>query len=118
MFLAPSRKFTPRKAASRWSDINPRRYAALKAGGLLTSAGIERPPTGKSNPSPVSEISSAIRKRLKANPQAWKRFEQLAPSHRQAYVGWVESAKREETRDRRLTELIELLAAGKTLGMK
>jgi uncharacterized protein YdeI (YjbR/CyaY-like superfamily) len=45
-------------------------------------------------------------------------FHALAPSHRRRYVGWIETAKREETKPRRLKEAIRLLAAGKPLGLK
>src|SRR5947207_12114268 len=40
-------KFTPRRADSRWSDVNRKRYAALKADGRLKPTGIERPPTDR-----------------------------------------------------------------------
>jgi uncharacterized protein YdeI (YjbR/CyaY-like superfamily) len=55
---------------------------------------------------------------LKADPRAWDHFQQLAPSCRRAYLGWIDSAKREETRQKRLQEAIALLAAGKKLGLK
>jgi uncharacterized protein YdeI (YjbR/CyaY-like superfamily) len=42
----------------------------------------------------------------------------LAPSYRRLYVGWILAAKREETRARRITEAIGLLAAGKKLGLR
>jgi uncharacterized protein YdeI (YjbR/CyaY-like superfamily) len=42
----------------------------------------------------------------------------LAPSHRRRYVAWIESAKREETKLRRLKEAIRLLAGGNLLGLK
>ena len=42
-----ARKFTPRRADSRWSDVNRKRYAELKAGGRLRPAGIKRPPTDR-----------------------------------------------------------------------
>src|SRR6185295_11036651 len=42
-----ARKFTPRKADSRWSPINRKRYAALKAAGRLKPSGMKRPPTDR-----------------------------------------------------------------------
>jgi uncharacterized protein YdeI (YjbR/CyaY-like superfamily) len=51
-------------------------------------------------------------------PAAWRYFEGLAPSHRRRYVGWIESAKREDTKIRRLQEAIRLLTAGRPLGLK
>jgi uncharacterized protein YdeI (YjbR/CyaY-like superfamily) len=59
-------------------------------------------------------IETALRK----HPTALRYFEVLAPSHRRRYVGWIESAKREETKARRLKEAIRLLADGKVLGLK
>jgi uncharacterized protein YdeI (YjbR/CyaY-like superfamily) len=115
------RKFTPRKSESRWSTTNRQRYAKLKACGLLAVAGLKRGPTGRSGDAPrpsVHLIPSYLENQLKANPLAWNYFEQLAPSHRRAYIGWIDSAKREETREKRLREAIGMLAAGKKLGLK
>ena len=119
-----ARKFTPRKADSRWSAINRKRYAALKASGRLKPSGIERPPTDRSYaPRPrryqmPATVPSYIQAELKKYPKAWRYFEALAPSHRRRYLGWIESAKREETKARRLKEAIRLLTAGTPLGLK
>ena len=119
-----ARKFTPRKADSNWSDLNRKRYAALKAGGRLQPGGINRPPTDRSyGPRPPrfempAKVPRYIQATLKKQPAAWRYFEGLAPSHRRRYIGWIESAKREETKARRLQEAIRLLAAGKPLGLK
>jgi uncharacterized protein YdeI (YjbR/CyaY-like superfamily) len=97
------------------------RYEDLKARGLLTAAGLERAPTNRSGDAPrtsASRIPPYIKKRLQANPQAWNHFVELAPSYRRAYIGWIESAKREETKEKRLREATRLLAAGKKLGLK
>jgi uncharacterized protein YdeI (YjbR/CyaY-like superfamily) len=116
-----ARKFTPRNADSKWSTANRRRYADLDLRGLLAAPGLKRAPTSRSgdaaHPSP-SEIPSYIEQALKTNPRAWKCFEQLAPSYRRAYIGWIDSAKREQTKERRLREALSLLAAGKKLGLK
>ena len=50
-------KFTPRKANSRWSDVNRQRYAELKASGRLKPPGIERPPTGRRYEPPPPRLS-------------------------------------------------------------
>jgi uncharacterized protein YdeI (YjbR/CyaY-like superfamily) len=42
----------------------------------------------------------------------------MAPSYQRAYIGWIDSAKRDETKKRRLREALRLLAAGKKLGLK
>lgn len=119
-----ARKFTPRKADSRWSTINRKRYAALKAAGRLQPSGIVRAPTDRGDaPRPPrfkmpAALPRYIQAALRKHPAASRCFEGLAPSHRRRYVGWIESAKREETKTRRLEEAIRLLAAGKPLGLK
>ncbi len=116
-----ARKFTPRKAESKWSTINRRRYADLKARGLLAAPGLRRPPTSLSGDAPrpnMRALPAYIEKALKTDARAWQYFGQLAPSYRRAYIGWIDSAKRDETKDRRLREALNLLAAGKKLGLK
>jgi uncharacterized protein YdeI (YjbR/CyaY-like superfamily) len=119
-----ARKFTPRRANSRWSTINRKRYAALEAAGRLQPAGIARAPTNRGYAAPPrrfampSKIPAYIRSALKEHPAALRHFEALPPSQRRLYVGWIESAKRDETKARRLKEAIRLLTAGKALGLK
>jgi uncharacterized protein YdeI (YjbR/CyaY-like superfamily) len=119
-----ARKFTPRTAHSRWSAINRKRYAALKASGRLRAAGINRAPTQRGyDPRPPrftmpSKLPAYIEAVLRKRPAAMRHFEALAPSLRRKYVGWIASAKRDETKARRLKEAIRLLAAGKELGLK
>ncbi len=115
------RKFTPRKAGSRWSTANRRRHADLEVRGRLAAPGRERAPTERSGDSPRRAgpgLPAYLERALKANPRAWAHFRQLAPSRQRNYVGWIDSAKREETRERRLREALEVLAAGGKLGMK
>jgi uncharacterized protein YdeI (YjbR/CyaY-like superfamily) len=117
-------KFTPRRADSRWSAVNRARYAALKAEGRLQPAGIERPPTDRTyGPRPPrlelpSRIPAYIQAALKRNATASRHFKTLPRSQRRRYVAWIESAKREDTKLRRLKEAVRLLASGKVLGLK
>ena len=116
-----ARKFTPRRADSNWSTINRQRYADLESRGLLATAGLKRAPTSKSGDalrSSTSVLPPYIVEGLKSDPRALQNFEQLAPSYRRAYIGWIESAKRQETKEKRLRESLSLLAAGKKLGLK
>jgi uncharacterized protein YdeI (YjbR/CyaY-like superfamily) len=116
-----ARKFTPRKPDSRWSTVNRKRYAELKANGRLTPAGLSRAPTDRGYDAPrpsVSKLPKYIEDALRKRPKAWRFFESLAPSYRRLYIGWIDSAKQEETKMRRLREAIRLLAAGKRLGLK
>ena len=116
-----ARKFTPRKPDSRWSDSNRTRYARLRAAGRVTAAGLERPPTNRSYDRPRPDSSAVpryIQQALRGRPAAWEYFRRLAPSSRRLYVAWIDSAKRQETKRRRLREAVDLLAAGKKLGLK
>ncbi len=119
-----AQKFTPRRADSRWSDVNRKRYAELKAAGRLKPPGIERPPTERGyGPRPPrrplpAKLPAYIRAALREHPKALRHFEALPPSHRRRYFAWIESAKREETKLRRLKEAIRLLSSGKVLGLK
>jgi uncharacterized protein YdeI (YjbR/CyaY-like superfamily) len=116
-----ARKFTPRKADSRWSTTNRRRYADLQMRGLLAAPGLNRAPTSRNGDAPhpsASKIPSYIEQALKTNPRAWNCFGRLAPSYRRAYIGWIDSARREQTKERRLREALSLLAAGRKLGLK
>lgn len=119
-----ARKFTPRRLDSRWSDKNRQRYAELKALGRLKPSGIARPATNRGyDPPPArlqlpAKLPDYIEHALQARPAARRHFDALPPSQRRQYVAWIESAKREETRLRRLKDAVGLLAAGKVLGLK
>jgi uncharacterized protein YdeI (YjbR/CyaY-like superfamily) len=115
-----TRKFTPRNPTSKWSDSNRKRWVELKAAGLLTAAGLAGAPTSNTYAprQAIPALPSYIAKALKANPKAWSFFQKLAPTHRHNFAGWIHSAKRPETREKRIRESIALLAAGKKLGLK
>jgi uncharacterized protein YdeI (YjbR/CyaY-like superfamily) len=117
-----ARKFTPRRDNSRWSAANLERFRKLVASGRMTPAGLEKiapdvepvtPPSGRS-----TDVPEFLTRALAENPSAREFFERLAPSYRQDFIAWVSSAKREDTRSRRLAEAILLLERGDKLGMK
>ena len=113
-------KVTPRQPTSKWSDINRNRWLELKTAGLLSSAGLAAAPTNNTYaPRPVvPDLPVYIAKALKANSKAWEFFRELAPTYRRDFVVWIHTAKRPETRERRIRESIALMAAGKKLGLK
>jgi len=117
-------KFTPRRTDSRWSAVNRKRYAELKAEGRLKPSGIARPPTGRGyGPRPArrpmpAKLPTYFQAALRSNETALRHFESLPPGQRRRYFAWIESARREETKLRRLKEAIRLLARGKVLGLK
>jgi uncharacterized protein YdeI (YjbR/CyaY-like superfamily) len=115
-----ARKFTPRRPASKWSEINRKRWVELEAAGLLTPAGLASAPTDNTYAPPpaIPDLPGYLAEALKANPRAWGFFLELAPTYRRHFVGWIHLAKRPETREKRIRESIALLAAGKKLGLK
>ena len=66
----------------------------------------------------MSKVPRYIQEALSRQPKASDYFESLAPSYRRMYIGWIDSARKEETKMRRLKEAISLLSAGKKLGLK
>lgn len=116
-----ARKFTPRKPDSIWSAINRKRYAELKASGRLQPSGIARAPTARTygaRPPLPTGVPPYIQKALKKQATVWRNFEVLALSERRRYVVWIDIAKQDETKQRRLREVIRVLAAGQKLGLK
>jgi uncharacterized protein YdeI (YjbR/CyaY-like superfamily) len=113
-------KVTPRFPTSKWSTLNRKRWAELDAAGLLAPAGRAAAPTARSYaPRPaIPALPGYIAEALKAHAGAWAFFRQLAPTSRRDFVVWIHTAKRPETRQRRIKESIRLLAAGQKLGLK
>jgi uncharacterized protein YdeI (YjbR/CyaY-like superfamily) len=113
-------KVTPRKPTSKWSEINRKRWAELEATGLLTAAGRAAAPTDNTYAAKprIPELPIYISNALKRDAKAWQLFRGLAPTYRRDFVVWIHTAKRPETRERRIRESIELLSAGKKLGLK
>ena len=117
-----ARKFTPRTNIAKWSESNLGRIQKLIKSGKMTEIGLAKVPSDVEALPPISERSLSMPKyfadALAGHPTAKQFFEDLAPSYRRNFIHWVCSAKREETRVRRLQEAIGLLAEGRKLGMK
>jgi uncharacterized protein YdeI (YjbR/CyaY-like superfamily) len=118
-----ARKFTPRKPGSAWSESNLRRWAELDAAGELAPAGRAASPEGAPVARPPSrfvlgELPGYISEALARNRKARIFFDGLPPGEKRRLVGWVETAKRVETKERRLREAIALLAKRQRLGLK
>jgi uncharacterized protein YdeI (YjbR/CyaY-like superfamily) len=113
-------RFTPRRKGSVWSAVNVATIARLTEQGLMYPAGLrafeERRPDRVATYSyeqPADAVlEPAQEERLKADPRAWEWFCTQPPSYRRAAVHWVTSAKRPDTRERRLVQLIKDSAAG------
>lgn len=120
------RKFTPRKATSRWSQLNKKRIDKMIKQGLMTKDGLEKvqqaKKTGLWDKSDRAEINfempMELSDALAKNKKAKEFFEQLAPTYQKHFIGWITVAKRPETKEKRIAESIALLKQGKKLGLK
>jgi uncharacterized protein YdeI (YjbR/CyaY-like superfamily) len=66
----------------------------------------------------ATRVPRYIREGLQKRPRAWSFFLSLAPSYRRSYVLWIDTAKRPETRAKRLKEAVRLLASAEKLGLR
>jgi uncharacterized protein YdeI (YjbR/CyaY-like superfamily) len=114
-------RFTPRKPSSNWSKINVEKVAKLVEDGRMRPAGLAAfekradDRTGVYSFERESELAPEYEQRLRANTAAAEYFDSRPPWYRRTAIHLVMSAKREETRLRRLAQLIEDSAAGRDM---
>ncbi len=115
-------RFTPRRTRSVWSTVNIRRVEVLTAEGRMRPAGLKAFAARLENKSGIysyeqrrAELDEPYAGVLRANAAARAFFDSQPPSYRKAAVWWVVSAKREETRLKRLATLVEDSAAGRRI---
>lgn len=120
-----AQKFTPRRDVTRWSALNKRRVRKMIKEGRMTKVGLAKIDLSVLDEKPVPKpkkrelsLPRFVKQALMANPNAWKYFQSLAPSYRRYCIGWIMHAKKDETRQRRLREVVSLLAQNKKLGLK
>jgi uncharacterized protein YdeI (YjbR/CyaY-like superfamily) len=117
-------RFTPRKPTSIWSKVNVARVAALEEAGRMTDAGRRAFALRRADRTGVysferdaeAKLTPADEQKLRANAAAAAFFDAQAPWYRRTVTHWVTSAKREETRARRLEQLISDSAQGRIVG--
>jgi uncharacterized protein YdeI (YjbR/CyaY-like superfamily) len=116
-------RFTPRRPRSIWSLVNTRRAQELIDEGRMTPAGAaafalrdeKRTGVYSSERREAAKLDDEQEQRFRAATAAWEWFQSRPPSYRRTALHWVVSAKRPETRERRLTTLIEDSASGRTI---
>ena len=114
-------RFTPRRKGSIWSKVNVDRYEALSAAGLMTPAGVRAYEENKhksgiySYEKPIASLTAAEEKLFRKNKAAWADWEKRPAGYRRSALGWITSAKKPETRAKRLAELIVVSAGGRRL---
>jgi uncharacterized protein YdeI (YjbR/CyaY-like superfamily) len=114
-------RFTPRRKGSVWSKVNLERFEALKSAGLMAPAGDRalKESTGPkgiySYEKPLAQFTPQEEQRFRKSKAAWKYWESQPPGYRKLVLNWVTTAKRPETRAKRLATLIEDCAAGRRI---
>jgi uncharacterized protein YdeI (YjbR/CyaY-like superfamily) len=116
-------RFTPRKATSTWSAVNVARVEALTKVGKMQPAGLRAFAARRPEKTGIysferrepARLPPGQEKALRANRKAAAFFDAQPPWYQRAAIHWVISAKREETRERRLAWLIADSAAGNTI---
>jgi uncharacterized protein YdeI (YjbR/CyaY-like superfamily) len=117
-------RFTPRRPGSTWSKVNLKRVEELEALGLMEPAGRAAPAARTATKSGIDSYEQRAEARFtpeqerafKRNRKAWAYFQAEAPWYRRTATYWVVSAKREDTRAKRLATLIADSAAGRRIG--
>jgi uncharacterized protein YdeI (YjbR/CyaY-like superfamily) len=116
-------RFTPRQPRSHWSLVNVRRAGELTAGGRMRAAGTaafeqrseDRTGLASYERTEQPRLDPAHERRFRADREAWRWFGTQAAWYRRAALHWVVSAKKEETKLRRLEKLIADSKAGRTV---
>lgn len=116
-------RFTPRKPSSIWSVVNIAKMDKLRAQGRMTPAGEAAFALRSEAKSGVyshertddPELTAAELARFRRDCAAWAYFDTVPPSYRKRVLHWITSAKKEETRSKRLEKLMQACAAGERL---
>jgi uncharacterized protein YdeI (YjbR/CyaY-like superfamily) len=114
-------RFTPRRRGSVWSAVNVAKIAELTERGLMHPAGQRAFEQRKPDQVGVysyeqpeaAQLTADQTSLLQANPAAWEWFSAQSPAYRRSATHWVITAKRPETRARRLAQLIADSAEGR-----
>ena len=118
-----AQRYTPRKTGSNWSAVNVAKVERLRAEGRMRPAGEAAFARRRADKTAIYSyeqrrhpaLTPEEQARFEASPAAWAFFQSTPPSYRRPALWWVVSAKRADTRARRLATLIEDSAAGRRL---
>jgi uncharacterized protein YdeI (YjbR/CyaY-like superfamily) len=116
-------RFTPRRARSRWSQINRAKVEQLIADGRMRPAGLREIERAKADgrweaayaSQSTIEVPDDLQQALDANPAAKEFFATLSGSNRYAVLYRIHDAKRADTRTRRIEKFVAMLARGETI---
>jgi uncharacterized protein YdeI (YjbR/CyaY-like superfamily) len=110
-------RYSPRKKGSPWSVSNQKRVERLIEQGRMTEAGMARVREAHENGEweaairreDVTNIPQALREALSANPKALENFEKVSPSQKKQFFYWIDSAKTDATRQKRIQETVRMI---------
>ncbi|MDI1304727.1 MAG: YdeI/OmpD-associated family protein [bacterium] len=112
--------FSPRKDKSVWSKLNKTYIEKLIEKNLMHESGLAKIETAKKNGSWTSLdavedliIPLDLEMAFDQNNVAFENYKNFSPSYRKSYLYWLNQAKREETRNNRITEIINLCSQNK-----
>jgi uncharacterized protein YdeI (YjbR/CyaY-like superfamily) len=119
-------RYTTRKSRSIWSKLNKEKAEELIASGKMTSAGLAKIEEAKKNGNwdkaytnrKTEELPSDLKEALMQEGDAWYNFQRFANSYRNNYIGWVNGAKADETRKRRIMEVVMRSSMNKKPGVE
>ncbi len=110
---------SPRKPTSGWSAVNKKRVKKLKMLRLMTSHGLAKIAVAKKNgswnklnSSDKLEMPKELVAGLRSNRKAAKFFASIAPSSKRGILEWINAARTEVTRTKRIRETVKLAARG------
>ena len=107
--------FTPRKPKSKWSPSNLARARRMIREGKMTAFGLKVFNPGNQTPALPAKLPAVLEEQFKKQEAAWENFQRFPPSYQRMTIGWVASAKKEETQISRLRQLIVESAANKRI---
>jgi len=118
-------KYTPRKKSSIWSEHNVNRCKKMIKEGKMTEAGMQLIDEAKKNgkwekaysTKKMFDLPEEMANALNKNKSARENFNNFAPSYRNNYIHWVLSAKREETKNKRIKEVVKRSVLNQKPGM-
>lgn len=118
-------RFSPRKTRSVWSRRNRDKVEQLIEQGRMADAGLARVEEARNNGlwedaytnRKKEELPAELENALSADTDAWVNFHNFANSYRNMYIGWVVGAKTEETRQRRIAEVVKRSALNRKPGI-
>jgi len=118
-------RYSQRKNKSVWSKINKETAERMIMQGKMTRAGLEKINLAKKNGfwktaytnKIIEKLPSDLKKSLISDKIAWENFQNFANSYRNMYIGWVKNAKTDETRTKRINEVVKRSGENKKPGI-